>query len=807
MIVTDCSNDNRNQDNQENRNDSIENHFDDISSTSSDLKNIQANMMSQNIKDIFNYVSEFEQTNIKIKSELCKLKNEIVGSKNSKRKFQKLYDEQIGCCSDLEKEASTLIKAIKSNYELNINLMKKSYEEQFLTLIEKHKSELKKLSETDVDQSEKIDQIKQQFHKQIENLQIKIKDLNSASDKSLKEKDVLVKTLQEQLKNAETKNNEQIQQIKNLNSEIDKLKADISSSVANKTESVKESQEKQNSNENAESENQELKSKLAITNCDLRTLNKKLENKNEICNILRKELSEAKEKLLFYEKDLSDEKKKNLDSNELLSCYKAEINSSKMVLQEKNEEIMELTKSQEKWRAKAKELADKNEFLMKEIENCKRKNADLNYMIEKKANEFDEISNEKNRMTRINDKLKMLNKCLEQEIQQYAEKIPNFLNQQRLSTEDEIDSLQKQLLQMKNKNENLSIEIDLLNNQISDLKENQITMIEKEKIKLIRAEQELEIEKNKNLRLEDRLIHLEDIYLDKENRLQNNLNSKENELIAIKEEAANHITKISQLENENHELKLELESLKNEVQSSYDKIMNLQDDVHHKQAELSRSKIYYDETVTQHRKLIDYINSMHSEKKKSLFSFTNKSVSSDHAKKYEELEKEFRQEKQRNHFLNEKLNDVFLGFERSALEVEKLKAKLKKMEEQLKDKFADDFSKDFKYISNFEHNFATSIARSSNICVSCAKTIYFGQKVKKCQDCNATIHANCELFNNCGLSVQMVRKKSLGLSQDDDYDSYSQSSSIVNSEIEPTAPTDIYDSESDEYFKLDKESV
>ncbi|KAI7688281.1 hypothetical protein SSS_03922 [Sarcoptes scabiei] len=472
-----------------------------------------------------------------------------------------------------------------------------------------------------------------------------------------------------------------------------------------------------------------------------------------------------------------------------------------------NLKIEELTKSQEKWRAKAKELADKNEFLMKEIENCKRKNADLNYMIEKKANEFDEISNEKNRMTRINDKLKMLNKCLEQEIQQYAEKIPNFLNQQRLSTEDEIDSLQKQLLQMKNKNENLSIEIDLLNNQISDLKENQITMIEKEKIKLIRAEQELEIEKNKNLRLEDRLIHLEDIYLDKENRLQNNLNSKENELIAIKEEAANHITKISQLENENHELKLELESLKNEVKSSYDKIMNLQDDVHHKQAELSRSKIYYDETVTQHRKLIDYINSMHSEKKKSLFSFTNKSVSSDHAKKYEELEKEFRQEKQRNHFLNEKLNDVFLGFERSALEVEKLKAKLKKMEEQLKDKFADDFSKDFKYISNFEHNFATSIARSSNICVSCAKTIYFGQKVKKCQDCNATIHANCELFNNCGLSVQMVRKKSLGLSQDDDYDSYSQSSSIVNSEIEPTAPTDIYDSESDEYFKLDKESV
>ena len=56
------------------------------------------------------------------------------------------------------------------------------------------------------------------------------------------------------------------------------------------------------------------------------------------------------------------------------------------------------------------------------------------------------------------------------------------------------------------------------------------------------------------------------------------------------------------------------------------------------------------------------------------------------------------------------------------------------------------------------HQFEPAKVKFTTLCVSCANQIYFGQKAKKCRDCQCTVHANCDLMENCGMPVDLMRQ-------------------------------------------------
>lgn len=96
------------------------------------------------------------------------------------------------------------------------------------------------------------------------------------------------------------------------------------------------------SSDNDNDDVQTLKSKLIISERDMRAVNRKLENKTEICNILRTELSEIKQKLTDYEKSLVDEKKRSNGYSEMVSTYRSELDQNKQEIERKDTEIVNL---------------------------------------------------------------------------------------------------------------------------------------------------------------------------------------------------------------------------------------------------------------------------------------------------------------------------------------------------------------------------------------------------------------------------------------------------------------------------------
>lgn len=104
--------------------------------------------------------------------------------------------------------------------------------------------------------------------------------------------------------------------------------------------------------------------------------------------------------------------------------------------------------------------------------------------------------------------------------------------------------------------------------------------------------------------------------------------------------------------------------------------------------------------------------------------------------------------------------------------VENLKSQIVKLHTQ---NFTDDENYDN------EHRFIPITAGPNTVCVSCAKYIMIGTKAKKCQSCESIIHCKCDLYNNCGLSLEQLREKRFG-DFDDSSSEYSEFS------VEPSAP-------------------
>jgi uncharacterized coiled-coil DUF342 family protein len=89
--------------------------------------------------------------------------------------------------------------------------------------------------------------------------------------------------------------------------------------------------------------------------------------------------------------------------------------------------------------------------------------------------------------------------------------------------------------------------------------------------------------------------------------LESTNNQLEEELIAIKEEAAKHITTIASLKESKHKLTIALEKSMQKAESLQDRIDKLHNEFDVKEEELNRERITTQETINQQLKLIDFL--------------------------------------------------------------------------------------------------------------------------------------------------------------------------------------------------------
>jgi chromosome segregation ATPase len=78
-------------------------------------------------------------------------------------------------------------------------------------------------------------------------------------------------------------------------------------------------------------------------------------------------------------------------------------------------------------------------------------------------------------------------------------------------------------------------------------------------------------------------------------------------LIAIKEEAAKHITTITNLKESKHKLTISLEKSIQKAESLQDRIDKLHNEFDIKEEELNHERITTQETINQQLKLIDFL--------------------------------------------------------------------------------------------------------------------------------------------------------------------------------------------------------
>lgn len=254
--------------------------------------------------------------------------------------------------------------------------------------------------------------------------------------------------------------------------------------------------------------------------------------------------------------------------------------------------------SEEKWMKKANTFSVKNEHLLKEIEDCKRKNVELKYLLDKGNAEVTRHENDKQRLERFNKKLRTMYEELEQELKQYAIKVPTLINKHKTYSNDEISSLNRQLEEANKKIDQLMNEKEELNSKLDSLSSKNAIQNENNIIEYNKLRDNLEIEMDENRRLQERIDRLEEIVQDKEYQVQQSYNNKEKELIMIKEEASGHITKICILESELSNIKNRLDLFEKENRKLRHENVSLQNEMEYQQKEMQK----------QHKKLFEFIS-------------------------------------------------------------------------------------------------------------------------------------------------------------------------------------------------------
>jgi chromosome segregation protein len=269
-----------------------------------------------------------------------------------------------------------------------------------------------------------------------------------------------------------------------------------------------------------------------------------------------------------------------------------------------------------KWRAKYDECNKKNEQLLLTIQKLENKNKTLETEFNSKNDDCQQKEVSIKKLKNTNKVLQETCAQIERQAEQFRAKYEGLGEQkQKLlvdknDTVSEVHKLNKELEIIKNK---LKSELEDKQEAYKLLESEQVeyeNLIKAEKQKLADLKQNFEKECQKTREYEDKTsVQERNLYSSDETirMLESTNNQLEEELIAIKEEAAKHITTIASLKESKHKLTIALEKSMQKAESLQDRIDKLHNEFDVKEEELNRERITTQETINQQLKLIDFL--------------------------------------------------------------------------------------------------------------------------------------------------------------------------------------------------------
>ena len=221
------------------------------------------------------------------------------------------------------------------------------------------------------------------------------------------------------------------------------------------------------------------------------------------------------------------------------------------------------------------------------------------------------------------NKLKKNNKVLQDQCTQIDRQAEQFKNkyqglgrlkdkwtEEKDSTLTEVQKLNKQIERLQTQ---LMFAVNEKESALQTIDSQRVQYEEREsthKQKLLDLEQTLNEVLQKNHEYEEQLTRQEDNFYSKDQlilSLDQKISVYEEELIAIKEEAAKHITTIGELRESNHRMTDAFQESMEKIDELQTRIDSLHNQLEIREEEMSRERIANHETIGQQLKLIDFL--------------------------------------------------------------------------------------------------------------------------------------------------------------------------------------------------------
>ncbi|CAG2160346.1 unnamed protein product [Oppiella nova] len=501
------------------------------------------------------------------------------------------------------------------------------------------------------------------------------------------------------------------------------------------------------------------------------------------------------------------------------------------------------------WKRKYEDSVKKGEQNSNRLQDLYDKIHNLESELTAKANQIDTKDRENRKLKNTNKILQDQCKEMDKQAEQFKTKYVGIgaqrekLKADKDSTLSEVQKLSKDLQFVRNKLDATLKERDDIFARLEAQRIEYEALIDTERQKLAAIQKELHNECQKSRELEERFsVQEQNMYSNDEViiSLDAKISILEEQLIAIKEEAAKHITTIGTLKMKNAELSVAYKDRHEKVEELEDRIESLHHQMDVKEDEMNRERDVYNQQLIQQKKAIDHLQDKNDsllKQKKPLFSITPTKMFVSNSPRpppncpldSKDIYKALAEEKSNNRRLVDEIAKLKGDANFFKNEVFQLKNSIKTDDSSLNSQSNDVFRKPLftdnrnrvpQRVENRVHNTADTWSLGSqrmhhNIphrfveittkipntkCVSCADNIHFGRKAVRCSECSATTHTKCshKMPNNCGLPVQMMQQLfhssyDVDNQLDDDYYQSQRVDDVIRVEpLEPSAPEETF---------------
>lgn len=269
------------------------------------------------------------------------------------------------------------------------------------------------------------------------------------------------------------------------------------------------------------------------------------------------------------------------------------------------------------------DLKLRNEVLLSEVEMVKRKLAQMKLEYEKKADDYDKITRDFQKLANSYKVVKDLSIELEKQVD-WFQKRHSQIRSTRTDMENQFNNFEAHAKVLEADLETSQQECANLTKRLAE-KEEEISQLREQKD----SEYQQLSKKYDDLlehchQVKNDLAYYKSVVNEREQdslEMQRRYNESVNELIRIKEEASSHISSIAQLSHQLHEMEDQLY-----IGQEQERVLNKQIQTYRQQIKeleeaVKREKIAWATQSEQHMKLIEYIQSQFAKKKKVYLAF------------------------------------------------------------------------------------------------------------------------------------------------------------------------------------------